>query len=184
MRARASASSRRLVGTEDVLHRVGHLAEGGVVLEGLADERQQVRVALGRGAQLAQALVDELGGSVHAIEFITGEIDESAWGYQERYRIGQDIVVGVNKYEEEGVEVPDLLKVDPNAERDQLERLKAFKADRDQDAIEKRLEALREAARGTDNLIAPIKDALRDRCSMGEVCGAMQDVFGKYAPTF
>ena len=128
--------------------------------------------------------VDELGGSVHAIEFITGEIDESAWGYQERYRIGQDIVVGVNKYEEEGVEVPDLLKVDPNAERDQLERLKAFKADRDQDAIEKRLEALRDAARGTDNLLPAIKDALRDRCSMGEVCGAMQDVFGKYAPTF
>jgi len=128
--------------------------------------------------------VDELGGSVHAIEFITGEIDESAWGYQERYRIGQDIVVGVNKYEEEGVEVPDLLKVDPNAERDQLERLKAFKADRDPDAIEKRLEALRDAARGTDNLLPAIKDALRDRCSMGEVCGAMQDVFGKYAPTF
>ncbi len=128
--------------------------------------------------------VDELGGSVHAIEFITGEIDESAWGYQERYRIGQDIVVGVNKYEEEGVEVPDLLKVDPNAERDQLERLKAFKADRDQDAIEQRLEALRDAARGTDNLMPAIKDALRDRCSMGEVCGAMQDVFGKYAPTF
>ncbi len=128
--------------------------------------------------------VDELGGSVHAIEFITGEIDESAWGYQERYRVAQDVVVGVNKYEEEGVEVPDLLKVDPNAERDQLERLKAFKADRDQDAIEKRLEALRDAARGTDNLMPAIKDALRDRCSMGEVCGAMQDVFGKYAPTF
>ena len=59
------------------------------------------------------AKVDALGGSVNAIEFITGEIDESAWGYQERYRIGQDIVVGVNEYEEEGIEVPDLLRVDP-----------------------------------------------------------------------
>ena len=50
--------------------------------------------------------VDALGGSVNAIEFITGEIDESAWGYQERYRIGQDIVVGVNAFQEEDLEVP------------------------------------------------------------------------------
>ncbi len=128
--------------------------------------------------------VDELGGSVNAIEFITGEIDESAWGYQERYRIAQDIVVGVNKYEEDDVEVPDLLRVDPDSERAQLERLKAFKADRDQDAVASRLEALRGAARGSDNLMPFIKDALRDACSMGEVCGAMQDVFGKYQPTF
>jgi methylmalonyl-CoA mutase N-terminal domain/subunit len=128
--------------------------------------------------------VDELGGSVHAIEFITGEIDESAWGYQERYRIGQDVVVGVNKYEEDEVEVPDLLRVDPESEREQVERLKAFKADRDQELVEQRLEELREAARGTDNLLPFIKQALRDRCSIGEVCGAMGDVFGKYAPTF
>jgi methylmalonyl-CoA mutase N-terminal domain/subunit len=128
--------------------------------------------------------VDELGGSVHAIQFITGEIDESAWGYQERYRIGQDIVVGVNKYEEDEVEVPDLLRVDPESERDQVERLKAFKANRDQALADQRLEALREAARGTDNLLPYIKEALRDRCSIGEVCGAMGDVFGKYAPTF
>jgi methylmalonyl-CoA mutase, N-terminal domain len=128
--------------------------------------------------------VDSLGGSVHAIEFITGEIDESAWGYQERYRIGQDVVVGVNKYEEDEVEVPDLLRVDPESEREQVERLKAFKADRDQAAVTGRLDALRDAARGTDNLLPSIKDALRDRCSLGEVCGAMGDVFGKYTPTF
>src|SRR6202008_2513599 len=60
-------------------------------------------------AQELIAKVDELGGSVNAIEFITGEIDDSAWGYEERYRIGQDIVVGVNAYEEDAdVEVPDL----------------------------------------------------------------------------
>ncbi len=128
--------------------------------------------------------VDELGGSVNAIEFITGEIDESSWGYQERYRTGQDVVVGVNKYEEEDVEVPGLLRVDPDSERAQLERLAAFKADRDPNAVEARLDTLRDAARGTDNLMPSIKDALRERCSMGEVCGAMQDVFGKYAPTF
>jgi methylmalonyl-CoA mutase, N-terminal domain len=130
------------------------------------------------------AKVDALGGSVNAIQFITGEIDESAWGYQERYRIGQDIVVGVNKFEEEDLEVPDLLRVDPESEREQVDRLKAFKENRDQDLVQKRLEELRETARGEENLLPSIRQALKDRCSMGEVCGAMQDVFGKYAPTF
>jgi methylmalonyl-CoA mutase N-terminal domain/subunit len=128
--------------------------------------------------------VDALGGSVNAIEFITGEIDESAWGYQERYRIGQDIVVGVNAYQEEDIEVPELLRVDPESEREQLQRLAAFKADRDHALVQRRLEELREVARGSDNLLPAIRQALKDRCSIGEVCGAMQDVFGKYAPTF
>jgi methylmalonyl-CoA mutase, N-terminal domain len=150
---------------------------GSYFVESLTDEIEE-------RAQKLIDKVDSLGGSVHAIEFITGEIDESAWGYQERYRIGQDIVVGVNKYEEEEVEVPDLLRVDPESEREQVERLRKFKSDRDQATVESRLEALREAARGTDNLLPFIKDALRDRCSLGEVCGAMGDVFGKYTPTF
>lgn len=135
-------------------------------------------------AQELIAKVDELGGSVNAIEFITGEIDESAWGYQERYRLGQDIVVGVNKYEEDEIEVPDLLRVDPESENQQVGRLKAFKENRDQALVDSRLEELRGAARGSDNLLPYIKDALRDRASLGEVCGAMQDVFGKYTPTF
>jgi methylmalonyl-CoA mutase N-terminal domain/subunit len=130
------------------------------------------------------AKVDALGGSVHAIEFITGEIDESAWGYQERYRIGQDVVVGVNAYQEDAIEVPDLLRVDPESEREQLERLKAFKADRDGALVERRLDELRAVARGNENLLPAIRQALKDRCSMGEVCAAMQDVFGKYTPTF
>ena len=128
--------------------------------------------------------VDALGGSVNAIQFITGEIDESAWGYQERYRIGQDIVVGVNKFEEDDIEVPDLLRVDPESEREQVERLRAFKASRDQQPVAQRLEELRERARGDENLLPAIRQALKDRASLGEVCGAMQDVFGKYVPTF
>jgi methylmalonyl-CoA mutase N-terminal domain/subunit len=130
------------------------------------------------------AKVDELGGSVNAIAFITGEIDESAWGYQERYRSGQDIVVGVNAYEEDDVEVPELLRVDPESEREQLARLREFKAAREQDLVQARLQELREVARGSENLIPAIREALRDRCSLGEVCGAMQDVFGPYRPTF
>ena len=150
---------------------------GSYLVEALTDEIEQ-------RAQELIAKVDELGGSVNAIEFITHEIDESAWGYQERYRIGQDIVVGVNAYEEDDIEVPDLLRVDPESEREQVERLKRFKADRDQELVERRLEELRELARGSENLLPGIRQALKDRCSLGEVCGAMQDVFGQYTPRF
>jgi methylmalonyl-CoA mutase N-terminal domain/subunit len=151
---------------------------GSYYVEALTDEIEA------RASELI-AKVDELGGSVNAIEFITGEIDESAWGYQERYRIEQDVVVGVNRYvDDKEIEVPDLLRVDPESERAQVERLKAFKADRDQELVDRRLEELREVAGGTDNLLPAIKQALRDRASMGEVCGAMQDVFGAYTPTF
>src|SRR5438552_4403472 len=97
---------------------------GSYFVEALTDEIE-------RRANELIAKVDELGGSVNAIQFITGEIDESAWGYQERYRIGQDIVVGVNAFEEEDAEVPELLRVDPESERLQVERLSAFKAARD-----------------------------------------------------
>ena len=129
------------------------------------------------------AKVDALGGSVEAIAFIKNEIEESAFGYHERYRTGQDIVVGVNKYVDEDAEVEDILRVDPAAERDQLERLRAFKAARDTEPVAQRLEALRGECRGDGNLLPPIRAALKDGCSLGEVCGAMRDVFGEYQPT-
>ncbi len=150
---------------------------GSYFVEALTDEIEA------RANELIEK-VDALGGSVNAIEFITGEIDESAWGYQERYRIGQDIVVGVNAYREDDIEVPDLLRVDPESEREQLERLREFKANREQALVGRRLEELREVARGSENLLPAIRQALKDRCSIGEVCGAMQDVFGSYAPRF
>ena len=124
--------------------------------------------------------IDELGGAVEAIGFITKEIDESAWGYQERYRTRQDIVVGVNKYVEDEIQIEDILRVDPESERDQLTRLSVFKANRDHELVARRLDELRVAAQGDGNLMFPIREALRDNCSMGEVCGAMRDVFGRY----
>ena len=128
------------------------------------------------------AKVDELGGSVNAIAFMKKEIEESAFGYHQRYANGQDVVVGVNKYVTEELEVPDILKVDQASEDAQVSRLKEFKADRDQELVDRRLEELREAARGDENLLPRIREALRDRCSLGEVCGAMRDVFGEYQP--
>jgi methylmalonyl-CoA mutase N-terminal domain/subunit len=126
--------------------------------------------------------IDGMGGSVEAIAFIKSEIEESAFGYHERYRTGQDIVVGVNKYEEDDIEVEEILRVDPETERDQLDRLKKFKSERDQELATKRLEELRGASEGTDNLLPYIKQALKDHCSIGEVCGAMREQFGEYRP--
>jgi methylmalonyl-CoA mutase N-terminal domain/subunit len=146
---------------------------GSYFVEALTDEIEERAYGL-------IAKIDELGGAVEAIAFIIKEIDESAWGYQERYRIEQDIVVGVNKYVEDEIQIEDILRVDPESERDQLTRLAAFKANRDGELVARRLDELRVAAQGTGNLMFPIREALRDNCSMGEVCGAMRDVFGRY----
>jgi methylmalonyl-CoA mutase N-terminal domain/subunit len=150
---------------------------GSYFVEALTDEIEQAAWGLIEKVQ-------ELGGSVAAIDFIKNEIEESAFGYHERYRTGQDIVVGVNAFVEEAVEVPDILRVDPESEREQVARLKAFKAQRDHELVARRLEEVRERARGSENLLPVIRQALEDRCSLGEVCGAMRDVFGSYRPTF
>ena len=90
---------------------------GSYFVEALTDEiERRARVLIDR--------VDELGGSVEAIGFIKNEIEESAFGYHERYRTGQDVVVGVNRYEEDDAEVEEILRVDPAAERAQVERLR------------------------------------------------------------
>ena len=124
--------------------------------------------------------VEQLGGSVQALEFIQREIEESAASYHERYRSGQDIIVGVNKYVTEEVDDVEILKIDPETERRQVERLAKFKAARDQRAVASRLQELRDIADGNGNLLYPIKDALRAGASIGEVCGAMREVFGEY----
>jgi methylmalonyl-CoA mutase, N-terminal domain len=129
--------------------------------------------------------VSELGGSVDAIEagFIQREIEEAAFAYHRRLQTKQDILVGVNEYTEGGGEVEvDILKIDPQTERDQVERLKRFKEDRDQDLVQKRLGDLHAVAAGEGNLLYPIKDALRDHATIGEVCNVMREVFGEYQP--
>jgi methylmalonyl-CoA mutase, N-terminal domain len=129
--------------------------------------------------------VEELGGSVQAIEagFIQREIEESAFAYHRRILTKQDILVGVNEYTEGGGEVEvDILKIDPQTEHDQVERLRRFKEDRDRELVRRRLENLRDTCRGDGNLLYPIKDALRDRATLGEVCGVMREEFGEYKP--
>ncbi len=146
---------------------------GSYFVESLTDEIEK------RSWELIEK-VAELGGSVEALDFIAREIEESAQSYHERYRSGQDIVVGVNKYVTDTIDDVDILKVDPEAERRQKERLAKFKADRDQSAVQSKLEALREVARGEGNLLHPIRDALAANASIGEVCNAMREEFGEY----
>ena len=143
-------------------------------MEALTDEIEEA----------AQALidkVDELGGSVQCIPFIRAEVEESAWGYEERYKQKQDIVVGVNEYVTDEIEDVEILKIDPDTERNQVEGLKRFKEDRDADSVKARLEDLREVARGEGNLLHPIRAALAERATLGEVCGVMREEFGEYS---
>jgi methylmalonyl-CoA mutase, N-terminal domain len=147
---------------------------GSYFVEALTDEIEEA----------AQALIDrveQMGGSVNCIPFIRAEVEESAWGYEERYRQKQDIVVGVNEYVTDQVDEVEILRVDPESERQQVERLKAFKEDRDQSAVDMRLAELRDACRGDANLLEPMRAALKERASIGEVCGVMREEFGEYS---
>src|SRR3954463_14631740 len=148
---------------------------GSYYVEALTDEIE-------RRARALIEKIDALGGSVEAVGFIKEEIEESAFGYHERYRTGQDIVVGVNEFVEDSAEVEEILSVDPESERAQVERLKAFKAGRDQALTDRRRDELKQAAQGDENLLPPIRRALKDSASVGEVCGALREVFGEYQP--
>ena len=173
--AKIALRTQQIIGYESGASDTVDPFAGSYFVEALTDEIE-------RNAQWLIDKVDEMGGSVNAIEFMKNEIEESAFGYHERYRIEQDIVVGVNKFVQETLEVPDLLRVDPESEREQLERLAAFKANRDQALVAQRLDEVRAASSGSDNLLPFLRQALKDRCSMGEVCAAMRDVFGRYQP--
>jgi methylmalonyl-CoA mutase N-terminal domain/subunit len=146
---------------------------GSYLVESLTDEIER------RAWELIDK-VQELGGSTQALEFIQRDIEESASSYHERYRTGQDIIVGVNKYVTDQVDDVDILKVDPEAEQRQLGRLAAFKETRDQAKVDAKLAELRQVAAGEGNLLPAIREALREHASIGEVCGAMRDVFGEY----
>jgi methylmalonyl-CoA mutase N-terminal domain/subunit len=122
-----------------------------------------------------------MGGSVECIPFIRAEVEESAWSYEQRYKQKQDVVVGVNEFVSDEPDDVEILRVDPESERQQVERLTKFKAERDQEQVAKRLEELRGVAKATGNLLEPIRAALKDRATIGEVCGVMREEFGEYS---
>ncbi|MFE0703263.1 methylmalonyl-CoA mutase [Streptomyces sp. NPDC058872] len=129
--------------------------------------------------------VEEMGGAVHAIErgFQKGEIERSAYRIAQETDGGERVVVGVNRYAIDVEEPYEPLRVDPAIEAQQAERLARLRAERDRPAVDAALAALKEAAEGTDNVLYPMKEALRARATVGEVCDALRSVWGTYVPT-
>ncbi|MEK6608261.1 MAG: methylmalonyl-CoA mutase family protein, partial [Myxococcota bacterium] len=128
------------------------------------------------------ARIDALGGMVRAVEegFPQREIGLSAYRFQRQVDAGERAIVGVNKYASEEPEQIPTLKIDAQVERTQLERTRARKAARDAAVVERRLAAVRDAARGDANLFPPILDAVRNGATLGEVCQVFRDVFGEF----
>ncbi|WP_416520447.1 acyl-CoA mutase large subunit family protein [Streptomyces achromogenes] len=129
--------------------------------------------------------VEEAGGAVAAIErgLQKAEIERNAYRIARETESGDRVVVGVNRFrlDEEEPYVP--LRVDPAIESRQCERLARLRADRDRRAVAAALDALRTAAEGEDNVLYPMREALRARATVGEVCGALREVWGSHVPS-
>jgi methylmalonyl-CoA mutase N-terminal domain/subunit len=126
--------------------------------------------------------IDEMGGAVKAVEsgFIEQEIQDSAYQFQKAVESGEQIIVGVNKFQTNEEFKAQILRVDPTVRDRQIERITKTRAERDTSAVEKALKELKIAAQGSDNLMPPILDAVKKRASLGEICDVFRDVFGEY----
>ncbi len=128
--------------------------------------------------------IDEMGGAVAAIEngFQQSEIQDAAYRAQLAIENKDQIIVGVNEFRKDEVVKPDLLKVDDAVEAEQVERLREFKAGRDQSDVDAARARLEEGARGADNLMPLILDAVKRKVTLGEVSDTLRAVFGEYRP--
>ena len=136
--------------------------------------------------QRASRLIDEvdaMGGSIAAIEsgWMQRRIAESAYVAQQAIERGDQVVVGVNRFAEasDGAPIP-LQRVDDRVEREQVERLEAFRAARDPATVTANLEAVRGAAAAGENLMPRFVDAVDAGATLGELCDVLRDVFGTY----
>jgi methylmalonyl-CoA mutase N-terminal domain/subunit len=129
--------------------------------------------------------IDGMGGAVSAIEsgWIQDEIHEAAYRIQRAVESGERPVVGVNRYEEEEEAPPELQRIDEAEVAGQIERVRAVRAGRDQAAARAALASVTDTARGTGNLLYPMKEALRLGATLGEVSDALREVFGEYRPS-
>ena len=130
--------------------------------------------------------IDELGGAPAAIEsgFQQREIEEAAYRFARSVDDGSAAVVGVNSFVVDAEGEPEVMVVDRGLEAQQISTLEARRAARDNDAVAGALAAVTETARGSANLLYPMKDALSLGATIGEVTGALLPVFGRYRPTF
>ncbi|HEY3211155.1 MAG TPA: methylmalonyl-CoA mutase family protein [Actinomycetota bacterium] len=128
--------------------------------------------------------VDGMGGAVPAIEagWIQGEIHESAFRIQQQVEAGDRVVVGVNRYRADDEIPPELWRIDDAEVEAQKERVRDLRRRRDGKKVEETLANVTDTARGTGNLLNPMKEALRAGATLGEVSDALREVFGEYRP--
>ncbi|MFJ8788142.1 methylmalonyl-CoA mutase [Streptomyces sp. NPDC102462] len=151
---------------------------GSYAIERMTDDLEAAAVELMRK-------VEDLGGAVAAIEagFQKREIERNAYRIAQETDTGTRTVVGVNRFRLDEEQPYEPLRVDPAIETRQAERLAALRAGRDRGAVDSALAALRKAAVGEDNVLYPMKEALRARATVGEVCDALREVWGTYVPS-
>ena len=152
---------------------------GSYYVEHLTDEIE-------RRAQEYLDRIEDMGGAVAAIEsgYMQQEIQEAAVRQQREIEEGRRIVVGVNKFQNDAESPKTIFRVNTEVAAAQIERVRRLRAERDNEAVRASLARLNEAARGDENLLPPILEAVKVYTTLGEICGELRQVFGEYrAPT-
>jgi methylmalonyl-CoA mutase, N-terminal domain len=126
--------------------------------------------------------IDGMGGVPRAIEsgYIQREIQQSAYEYQRKVEAGEKVIVGINRYASEGLVSPPILRIDPQVERAQVERVRSLRARRNEQAAQATLDRVEAAARTSANLMPAILDAVKAYATVGEVASTLRKVFGEY----
>jgi methylmalonyl-CoA mutase N-terminal domain/subunit len=175
--AKLALRTQQIVGYESGVADTVDPLGGSYYVESLTDEVE-------RGALEYLERIDGMGGAVAAIEarFLQEEIEGAAYAYAKAVDDGEKVVVGVNRFVDEEVEPGDVFPVDPELQRTQISRLARVRSERDAGAVEAALADVRAAARGTQNLLVPMKEALRRMATLGEVSDALRAEWGTYNP--
>ena len=128
--------------------------------------------------------IDQRGGMLDAVksQWVQGQIQDVAFDRQQEIEEGERVIVGVNEYRVDEDPEVDLEEVTEEDERRQIDRLESVREERDDEAVEATLSELREAARGDDNLLPPIVDAVKTYATVGEISNVLRDEFGEYQP--
>jgi methylmalonyl-CoA mutase N-terminal domain/subunit len=170
--------TQQIIGLETGVASVVDPVGGSYYVEALTDELEQMAVAY-------LEKIDGMGGAVAAIEqgFYQDEIHEAAFRMQIQIETGERVVVGVNAYVEPEERPIELQRIDEAETERQIARVRELRASRDQAAVDAALAEVEAAARGTDNLLPPMREALRARATLGEVSDVLRGVFGEYRPT-
>lgn len=128
------------------------------------------------------AKIESMGGAVQAIEqgYVQEQIASSSFAYTQAIERKEKIIVGVNKYVVQEHQSIPIMKIDDSIQKDQIERLKKFKANRNQEEVKISLEKIQKAALGSENMMHPVIEAVEKKCTLGEIAHALREVWGEY----